>query len=172
MSGLLGEYARDVASASDDPFSMPDGTYHGAIVGFERRSGNRQSDNKPWAALVAKLSAEGDSRGYEHFMSLPSDDDTAAAQERKLSNIKTFLKSLEIPESRFETLAPSDVIGLEIDYQLKTSKNGFRNLSLRLSRGSAVQADQGMAQEMQSAMASMNQVTQQPHSHTAAGFGL
>lgn len=135
----------DIAEASLDPFELPDGVFRGAIIKAEAKSGNRTKDNAPYRAVVCTLSAEGDTRTHDVYLSLPMPADTPAATARKLSNIKKFLTGLEIPESRFDDIGPADLLHLEVVYKLQTNKNGFRDIEIQLAQGNPVTAPTGGA---------------------------
>lgn len=139
--GLFGDYAEDIADAPDDPFSLKDGHYHGVIIKVENKSGIKKgTDNVPWAATIVTLSAEGMEQTYNHFLSHPMKHDKPETVELKKSQIKKFMTGCEIPRSRMDDVTPEDFFGLEVNYKLSTSKNGFRNLEIQLAKGSGITA--------------------------------
>jgi hypothetical protein len=137
-NNLFGNY--DIESAPDDPFSLKAGTYRGVIEGFEAKSGERNSDKKPYSGITVTFAGVTDSNGeecvdYDHWLSLPTAADDKKSADRKLSNIKQFLAGLEVPLSRMNTIKGSDLEGTRVIFQIKESKNGFRSLEVRLDEG-------------------------------------
>lgn len=127
-----------IGDAPDDPFSLPDGTYRGAVIKGEVRKGEKNNDAKTkYAGLAMTLSATGESRTHQHYMPMPMPGDTPDVIIRKKSTIKKFMQGLGIPESRMDTTEIADMIaaGQDVVFTIRTGKNGFRNLEIKLANG-------------------------------------
>lgn len=136
MSSLFGEYATDIADAADDPFNLRDGTYRGAILSAEVKSGTKNDEaNTPWAGTEVVLSAEGEDVTHTQFFPHPKETDTPSVRGRKLTSMKQFLSGCGIPESRMSAAGPEDLVDLEVVYTIRTGKTGFKNLEIRLADG-------------------------------------
>jgi hypothetical protein len=133
---LFGEL--DIASASDDPYGVPDDTYKCVVSDLKiavNSKGNRGM------TLTFKVT-EGDFVGAEitDYKRLPSDKDkeplVGKKKEDALSYVKLRLRDLGIPDSRMNSLTREDVIGTEcyVSTQRKTVNDStftnVRNISL------------------------------------------
>lgn len=129
-----------ISSASSDPWSLPDGTYSGAVGEIETY---HDPEGKFSCTNVSLVNEDG--RAYRLRLWHPHHTDTPEQTAQKLSNIKRFYEGLEIPESAMDTATAEDIqaAGDAIVFTLKsnTAKNGktYQNLtSLSRPRGSGM----------------------------------
>lgn len=130
----------DIASASDNPYGVPDDTYKCVVADLKialNSKGNRGM------TLTFKVT-EGDYKGQEitDYKRLPSSVDkeplTGKKREDALSYIKLRLRDLGIPDSQMNSLKREDLVGTECYVSTITkSSNGstfvnVRNVSLTL----------------------------------------
>ena len=136
---LFGDY--DVATAPDDPFSIPDGTYKGVITDFKRVEGVRAADGVAWAMISVGLKTDsGLSTDYRLY--LPGAGDSEAQVIRKRSSMKAFLTGLEVPPHKMNTVRRDDLIGLNVVFSVTSGKSArgsvFRNFTFQLAKGAPV----------------------------------
>lgn len=132
---MFGDFADDIADAPDDPFGLSDGTYRGAIIKVEKKSGTKRDSDIEWAGLEVELSSADHEETHVQFFSLPTAADKESTRKIKLSSLKKFLTGCGIPRERMNVVEPDDIIGLDVVYTIRTSKNGFKNLDISLAKG-------------------------------------
>jgi len=137
--GIFGDDV-GISSASSDPWSLPDGTYSGAVGEIE----TYHDPEGKFACTNVNLVNE-DGRAYRLRLWHPHQSDTPEQTAQKLSNIKRFYEGLEIPESEMDGATAEDIqaAGDAVIFTLKTNtaKNGktYQNLtSLSRPRGSGM----------------------------------
>lgn len=136
---LFGEL--DIASASDDPYGVPDDTYKCVVSDLKIA---KNSKGNRGMTLTFKV-AEGDYRGQEitDYKRLPSSEDAeplvGKKREDALSYIKLRLRDLGIPDSQMNSLKREDLVGTECYVStIKKTSNGstfvnVRNVQLTLN---------------------------------------
>lgn len=132
----------DIADALDDPFSVKDGTYQGAISDVEIRTGEKKHDDgtvTKWKSMVVTFtSSDPNVNSYAHWYGIPSPDDAENVVSLKRSALKSLLSGLEIPESRMNQVKPTQLIATECVWTIRTNKKGFKNIKVSLPKGSPV----------------------------------
>jgi hypothetical protein len=137
--GLFGD--APIAEAASDPWSLPDGTYEGAIGSIE----TYVPEDEAFTCTNIELVSE-DGRSYTLRLYHPQDGDDDTQVQRKLSNIKRFYEGLEIPEEKMDSATAEDIqaAGERIVFTLKSNtskktKKTYQNLySISLPRGTAM----------------------------------
>jgi hypothetical protein len=137
--GLFGDL--DIASANDDPFSVPDDKYKVVVISAEVAKSNAgniglkigysitegayagNSSLQTWNEIPNKLSDS------EYGMLL---DEEKGKYEQKKSFLKKTMLDLGIPESRINSVDPGDLIGLTAIATVK-NKSGSPYKSVYLS---------------------------------------
>lgn len=130
--GIFGDL--DLASASDDPFSVDDGTYEAVVTKAEVRKNKNETDN----FLVLEYTIEDDGnmsgRKVSEWKKIPKQD--AEDFDRAASFLKQRLLSIGIPNERINTFEPDDALGASVVITVKT-KDGYANVNkVALSDGS------------------------------------
>lgn len=127
----------DIASASDDPFGIPAGTYPCIIS--DAKAGRNKDDNKTGLTIFYKIT-EGEPAGNtaQEWKTIQSDGDTdpkSDANKKNASYIKMRLRELGIPEDRMNTVEPNDLKGIEGYVTMGEPNNGFpRVVSFSLTK--------------------------------------
>lgn len=111
--GLFDEL--DIASAADNPWTIPDNTYPCVVSDLEVK--DDKNGNK---GMIFKYKVrEGEHAGFElsEYKRLPSSSDKTplddAEKAKAMSYIKLRLASLGIPEARMNSVEKSDLVGLD-----------------------------------------------------------
>ena len=125
----------DIASASDNPFGVDDGTYKATLSAVKREEGKRGP------GLVFEYTVQDDEkfegRKTSEWKNLPvtaankqGEWEITSAQDADTmkSWIKQRLASLGVPEERMNTTSPEDLIGTDVVITL-TSKKGYQNIT-------------------------------------------
>jgi len=136
---LFGDAA--ISSASSDPWSLPDGTYEGAIGNIETYE---DPQGKFTCTNIDLVAEDGRSYTLRLYHPQPGDDDVQV--QRKLSNIRRFYEGLEIPVELMDKATSEDIqaAGEKIVFTLQsnTSKKNnktYQNLySISLPKGTAM----------------------------------
>ena len=158
--GLFGD--APIADAASDPWSLPDGTYEGAVGSIE----TYEPEDKSFKCTNIELVSE-DGRTYTLRLYHPQDGDDDVQVQRKLSNIKKFYEGLEIPEDRMDSATAEDIqaAGERIIFTLRsnTSKKTnrtYQNLySISLPRGTAMSQRLGDDDDNRSALSEFAKAT-------------
>ena len=119
----------DVASASDNPFGVPDGTYYATVTAAGVKNSDKVGDGLTFDFTIRDCDDEKyNGRKISEWLTIPVPNDAGELNDKgqmQLSFLKGRLASLDVPESEMNTVDPEDLIGLEIVVILKTtSKNG------------------------------------------------
>ena len=161
--GLFGD--APIAEAASDPWSLPDGTYEGAVGSIE----TYEPEDKAFKCTNIELVSE-DGRSYTLRLYHPQPGDDDVQIQRKLSNIKKFYEGLEIPEEKMNDATTEDIqaAGERIIFTLKsnTSKKTnrtYQNLySISLPRGTAMSQRLGDSEDNRSALSEFARATTTP----------
>lgn len=156
MTGFFGEF--DIEGAADDPFSIPPGTYRGAITAFDGDKGGEKKDGSgPYKGMEFTLTvSEGPQEGAEFpaYFPLPTGQESTRSAGFMRSAVKRFLAGLEVPPERMNTVDPNELLGLDVIFKVverpsKNSSRKFRNLDeIRLANGAAVMNTQNLEDGM------------------------
>lgn len=115
----------DVASASDNPFGVPDGTYYATVSAAGVKNSDKVGDGLTIDYTIRDCEDEKyNGRKVSDWLTIPEPNDNGDLDEKgqmRLSFLKTRLSSLGIPESEMNTVDPEDLIGLEVVLILKTT---------------------------------------------------
>lgn len=153
MSGFFGDF--DIEGAADDPFSVPAGTYSGSITGFDGDIGGSKKDGSgEYKGMQFTITIDdGPQVGaeFDAYFPLPTGNESQRSAGFMRSAIKKFLRGLEVPEDRMNTIDPNDLIGLDVIFKVveRSSKNSsrkFKNLDeIRLKSAFAMEgSDSGL----------------------------
>lgn len=122
--GIFGDL--DLASASDDPFSVNDGTYEAVVTKAEVRQNKNETDN----FLVLEYTIEDDGnmsgRKVSEWKKIPKQG--AEDFDRAASFLKQRLLSIGIPNERINSFEPDDALGADVVITVKT-KDGYANVN-------------------------------------------
>lgn len=118
----------DVASASDNPFGVPDGTYYATVTA----AGTQESDKVGTGLTFDYTIRDCDDEKYNgrkvsEWLTIPVANDAGQLDDKgqmRLSFLKGRLASLGVPESEMNEVDPSDLIGTEVVMILKTTTKG------------------------------------------------
>lgn len=144
MSGFFNEL--DIASAADDPFRLEPGIYETVITEVKVVT-IENGERKGRQSLVVTFSAtEGDHKGksVDRYLTIP--DKKFESEEKfnkNLSWLKSFLKRLEIPESRMNSVGPDDLLGLEVVVTLKQKGDYVNIVKEQLKRSGMSRSEDG-----------------------------
>jgi hypothetical protein len=118
----------DVASANDDPYSVPVDSYVCTITQAEAKA--TKAGDKVGLNLTYTIS-EGAYKGspisdWKEIPPKPETDDSDVQAEymRKRSFLKQRMLSFGVPESRINAIEASDLIGIDLVVTLVKSKSG------------------------------------------------
>lgn len=126
--GLFDEL--DVASASDDPFNVPDGTYECVVEKAEvvtsKEKEYRPGVPKKGLMLTFKITDENENgKTITDYKAIPVPEDPknlTSDEKRDLSFLKMRMMNLGIPEARINSVEPDDLVG--VDCYVTVKKNG------------------------------------------------
>lgn len=129
--GIFGDL--DVASASDNPFAIPDNTYECYLTEVAVRP--TKDGSKVGLNLTYRIaSGDKEDRRIKEWKHIPAgsdltstDSEVKAAAERALSFLKMRLKELGVPAEKMNDLQPDDLIGKHVNVSVKTI-DGFVNV--------------------------------------------
>lgn len=111
--GLFDEL--DIAGAADNPWSIPDNTYACVVSDLEIKENSKGNMGMTFKYKVI----QGEHKDFEitEYKRLPSSKDkdqmSEANKNKAMSYIKLRLASLDIPESRMNSVEKGDLIGKE-----------------------------------------------------------
>lgn len=114
----------DIASASDDPFSVAPGTYEAVVSDVEVKDNKDKTLKGLWITYTITGETE-NGKNVSEWKTIPAPADPknpSAEDKRSMSFLKMRLSSLGIPESRMNSVQPEDLIGTEVAITVK--KNG------------------------------------------------
>lgn len=137
--GLFDEL--DIASASDNPWVIPDNTYPAVVSDLEVKA-NKDGN---YAMYFKYNVTEGEHKGFEvsEYKRLPSSKDATplseAEKNKAMSYIKQRLASLGIPEARMNSVTKEDLVGIEcyISTQVKNDFVNVRTVTLAAPAGAS-----------------------------------
>lgn len=124
---LFGEL--DVASADDDPYSIPDNTYETFL--YDVKVGPTKANDKIGMTLVFKIS-EGQYEGREirewKWVPQPVDPKNPTQEEASAASyLKARMVDLGVTADRMNSIEPDELIGIKCTVTVKT-KNGYANV--------------------------------------------
>jgi hypothetical protein len=115
--GLFGDL--DVASAEDDPFSVPANTYEATVYEVEVKP--TQDGSKTGLNIVYKIaSGEHEGKSVREWKQIPKGAITPE-DKRAASFLKMRLASLGVPESRMNDIDVNDLQGLDVIINVKVN---------------------------------------------------
>lgn len=118
----------DIASAEDNPFGVPDNTYETFLTDAEVKTS--KAGNKGLALTYRIASGDHEGKNISEWKNIPTPEDPknpSAEDKTAMSWLKQRLLSLGVPESRMNTLNPSDLVGTHLYVTTKT-KDGYTNV--------------------------------------------
>ncbi len=129
----------DVASAADDPFKVEDGWHEATLTEAEVKQ-QKQDPSKYGLALTYEVtSGENAGSNISEWKNYPKPADPknpTATEKRDLAFIKKRLLSLDIPESRMNSLDIEDLKGIEVYVKVQT-KGEYQNIvDMKVNDGS------------------------------------
>lgn len=128
----------DVASAADDPFKVADGWHPATLTKVEIK--DTRDMTKKGLALEYEITG-GENKGstiseWKNYPRPADPKNPTADEKRDLAFIKARLLSLEVPETKMNSLNPEDIIGTEV-YIKMTTKGEYQNITdLKVNDGS------------------------------------
>jgi hypothetical protein len=128
--GFLSDLSLD--TVSDDVNAFPDGTYEAFL--YEAKLIQYKDTSKGQALVLTYKIADGPHSGktIDEWKSCNAFDD-----ERAKGWLKARIKSLGVPESRYDTVDPEDLVGIKLLIS-KKQKGEYHNVtSVKLSDGSS-----------------------------------
>lgn len=114
----------DIAGAADNPNAIPDNTYACVVSKVEVKTNNDDNYGMYFTYTITDGQYKG--KTISEYKRLPHPQDhtplSAEKKEQALAYIKQRLASLNIPESRMNSVDASDLVG--IDCYISTKQNG------------------------------------------------
>lgn len=115
--GLFGDL--DIASAEDDPWSVPSNTYEATVYTVEVKE--TQDKSKTGLNIVYKISSgEHEGKTVREWKEIPKGS-TTPEEKKAASFLKMRLASLGVPESRMNSIDVNDLQGLDVIINVKVN---------------------------------------------------
>ena len=139
--GLFGDL--DVASANEDVFGVPDGTYLCFVSKVSVKEGNKADEHGEKQVgmtitfQVNDPESEYNEREITQYKRVPRKVETAD-EKRALGFLKLALMALDVPEERINTVDPEDLVGTSCYVTVK--KTGEYTNVTQVKTVAAVQA--------------------------------
>ena len=140
--GLFGDYD---AESVDETFGIPDGERDMVITDSDMKTSKKGN-----TGLMITFTDEQTKETLDMWQNLPNSGDPQK-DENSAKWLKRLYKSLEIPDSRMNSVEPEDLIGIEVTGTVYTQQSGqyenkrIRNIHVRHGSGLYHQVGDSMA---------------------------